>query len=36
MYHNVADKIGVKHQLCTFHIFQTINHKLKCIVGEIR
>ena len=29
MYSNVADKIKVKHQLCTFHLFQTINHKLK-------
>ena len=25
----VADEIGVNHQLCTFHLFQTINHKLK-------
>ena len=29
MYHNVADEIGVNHQLCIFHLFQTINHKLK-------
>lgn len=29
MYRNVADEIGIKHQLCTFHLFQTINHKLK-------
>ena len=29
MYRNVADEIGVKHQLCKFHLFQTINHKLK-------
>ena len=29
MYNNVADEIGVNHQLCTFHLFQTINHKLK-------
>ena len=29
MYRNVADEIGVKHQLCIFHLFQTINHKLK-------
>ena len=29
MYRNVADKIGVKHQSCTFHLFQTIHHKLK-------
>ena len=29
MYHNVADEIRVNHQLCTFHLFQTINHKLK-------
>ena len=29
MYHNVADEIEVKHQLCIFHLFQTINHKLK-------
>ena len=29
MYRNVADEIGVKHQLCTFHLFQTINNKLK-------
>ena len=29
MYRNVADEIGVNHQLCTFHLFQTINHKLK-------
>jgi len=29
MYRNVADEIGVKHQLCTFHLFQTIHHKLK-------
>ena len=29
MYRNVADEIGVNHQLCTFHLFQTIHHKLK-------
>lgn len=29
MYRNVADEIGVNHQLCIFHLFQTINHKLK-------
>ena len=29
MYRNVADEIGVSHQLCTFHLFQTIHHKLK-------
>ncbi|MBE6507931.1 MAG: transposase [Methanobrevibacter sp.] len=29
MYRNVADEIGVKHQLYKFHLFQTINHKLK-------
>ena len=29
MYRNVADEIRVKHQLCTFHLFQTIHHKLK-------
>lgn len=29
MYRNIADEIEVKHQLCTFHLFQTINHKLK-------
>ena len=29
MYCNVTDEIKVKHQLCTFHIFKTINHKLK-------
>ena len=29
MYRNVADEIGVKHQLCISHLFQTINHKLK-------
>ena len=29
MYRNVADEIGVKHQLCIFHLFQTINHKIK-------
>ena len=29
MYRNVADEIGVNHQLRTFHLFQTINHKLK-------
>lgn len=29
MYRNIADEMGVKHQLCTFHLFQTINHKLK-------
>ena len=29
MYRNVADEIGVKHQLCTFHLFQTIPQKLK-------
>ena len=29
MYRNVADELKVKHQLCTFHLFQTINHKLK-------
>ena len=29
MYHNVADEIEVKHQLCIFHLFQTIKHKLK-------
>ena len=28
MYRNVADEIGVKHQLCIFHLFKTINHKL--------
>ena len=29
MYRNVSDEIGVNHQLCTFHLFQTIHHKLK-------
>lgn len=29
MYRNVADELGVKHQLCTFHLFKTINHKIK-------
>lgn len=29
MYRNIADEMGVNHQLCTFHLFQTINHKLK-------
>ena len=29
MHRNVADEIGVNHQLCIFHLFQTINHKLK-------
>ena len=29
MYSNVADEIGVNQQLCTLHLFQTINHKLK-------
>ena len=29
MYRNVSDEMGVNHQLCTFHLFQTINHKLK-------
>ena len=29
MYRNVADEIGVNQQLCIFHLFQTINHKLK-------
>ena len=29
MYRNVADELKVKHQLCTFHLLQTINHKLK-------
>lgn len=29
MYRNVADEIGVNHQLCTFHLFQIIHHKLK-------
>ena len=29
MYRNVVDEIGVNHQLCIFHLFQTINHKLK-------
>lgn len=29
MYRNVADEIGVNHQLYIFHLFQTINHKLK-------
>ena len=29
MYRNVANKTGVNHQLCTFHLFQTIDHKLK-------
>ena len=29
MYRNVADEIGVNHQLCIFHLCQTINHKLK-------
>jgi len=36
MYRNVANEIKVKHQLCTFHLFQTINHKLKVIVEKIR
>jgi len=37
MYRNVADEINVKHQLCTFHLFQTINHKLKvhCRINKI-
>ena len=29
MYRNVADEMEVNHQLYTFHLFQTINHKLK-------
>ena len=29
IYRNVADEIGVKHQLYIFHLFKTINHKLK-------
>lgn len=29
MYRNVADELGVKHQLCIFHLFKTINHKIK-------
>lgn len=29
IYRNVTDKLGVKHQLCTFHLFKTINHKIK-------
>ena len=36
MYRNVADEIGVKHQLCTFHLFQTINHKLNTIDKPIQ
>ena len=37
MYRNVADEIGVNHQLCTFHLFQTIHHKSKvyCIRNKI-
>ena len=31
MYRNVADELKVKHQLCTFHLFQTINHKLSIL-----
>ena len=29
MYRNVADEIGVNHQLYKFNLFQTIHHKLK-------
>ena len=29
MYRNVTDELGVKHQLCIFHLFKTINHKIK-------
>ena len=29
MHRNVADEIKVNHKLCTFHLFQTIHHKLK-------
>ena len=37
MYCNVTDEIGVNHQLWTFHLFQTIHHKLKvyCIINKI-
>ena len=37
MYRNVADEIGFNHQLCTFHLFQTIHHKSKvyCIRNKI-
>ena len=29
MYCNIANKTGVNHQVYTFHLFQTIDHKLK-------
>ena len=29
MYRNMADKIGINHQLYSFNLFQTIYHKLK-------
>lgn len=29
MYRNITDKLEVKHQLCKFHLYKTINHKLK-------
>ena len=29
MYRNVTDDLGVKHQLCVFHLIKTINHKIK-------
>ncbi|AMK16016.1 transposase [Methanobrevibacter olleyae] len=37
MYINIADELGVKHQLCIFHLFNTINHKIKtyCRINNI-
>lgn len=29
MYRNLTDKLQVKHQLCKFHLYKTINHKIK-------
>ena len=29
MYRNVTNELRFNHQLCTFHLFQTIYHKLK-------
>lgn len=29
MYRNITDELNVNHQLCIFHLFKTINHKIK-------
>lgn len=38
MYRNIADELGVKHQLCIFHLFKTINNKIKtyCRINNIK